>query len=351
MKNRIFTVVFAVLFVLVAVPAMAQQEVLTNEKVIKMIKAGVKQEIVVALIRDSNSNFDLTSDGIIGLTSSGVPADVIALMMETSRPSKPQAAFKPQKFDSFAAAIKALDGSVIIGEVSPHDPYRNLNDQSGSYPNAAADVAYDRARAIERERIKAVRYRNGYGGSYPYGRGPVYWPSGNQGNVANQGPDYSDLNPAQVLSEEIGSELKSAIYKMGGHLTTNETAPYRLVARYSIADETITQKGFDAGAIVYTTLFYGRGFRGDIWDLLLLTGAQIGKNEQRREVQGVLYLEIRDKEGNVVYFTRGSTDDKHGTLNTLEAKNKQLGPYYSDKRRFTNAHFLAEIMVAAAVAQ
>lgn len=346
MKTKIFTVVFALVFLFFAVPAMAQQETLTNASVIAMVNAGLSQEIILAKIQSTSTNFDLTASGLVGLRRSNVPDTVIRFMLDVSRP-KPQAGLTSKTYPSFAAALKALDGSVAIGEISSHDPYRNLNDQSGSYPNAAADVAYDQRRAIERERLKVARYGS-YGRSY--GRGGVYGPYGGQGQVAYQGPVYSDLDPAQVLAEEIGSELKFAISRLGGRVTTNSAAPYQLVARYSIADETVTQKGLDAGAIAYPAL-YARGYRYDVWTWLILTGAQIGKDEQRRQVQGVLYLDLVDREGNIIYSTRGSTEDGAGSLDSLESKNKRIGPYYSGKFRFPNAHFLAEKMVAAATAQ
>jgi hypothetical protein len=60
----------------------AQDEVMTNDEVISLTKAGLAGSIIVGKIRTSKSNFDMSTDALIKLKSSGVGDDVVAAMLE-----------------------------------------------------------------------------------------------------------------------------------------------------------------------------------------------------------------------------------------------------------------------------
>lgn len=84
-----------VLFVIIAVLSMAvyvvAEEVLTNETVVKMVKAGLEDSIIINKVKNSKNNFDLSTDAIIELKKQGVGGKVIEAMMggwETVSPTK-----------------------------------------------------------------------------------------------------------------------------------------------------------------------------------------------------------------------------------------------------------------------
>lgn len=59
---------------------------LTNAQVIKMAKAGVDEENIVATIHDATSvQFDLTPDGLVDLASNGVKGKIVAAMRERAK--------------------------------------------------------------------------------------------------------------------------------------------------------------------------------------------------------------------------------------------------------------------------
>jgi hypothetical protein len=68
----------------VAVPASGQSK-LTTQDVIKMVKAGLPESVVIATIRASGAAFDLGASAIIELHKSGVSAKIIEAMVETSK--------------------------------------------------------------------------------------------------------------------------------------------------------------------------------------------------------------------------------------------------------------------------
>lgn len=60
------------------------QEMLTNEAVVAMVKAGLGAGTVVTKIKSSDTQFDVSTTGLIDLKSKGVPDDIIQAMVEAS---------------------------------------------------------------------------------------------------------------------------------------------------------------------------------------------------------------------------------------------------------------------------
>ncbi len=85
MKKFKFLAVFALFIALFAaanIQTFAQDETLTNDEVISLVKAGLSNAVVINKIRTSKSNFDLSTDSLIKLKQSGVGDDVVAAMLE-----------------------------------------------------------------------------------------------------------------------------------------------------------------------------------------------------------------------------------------------------------------------------
>jgi hypothetical protein len=57
------------------------QELLTNDEVISLSKAGLSSSIIIDKIRNSKSNFDLTTDGLIKLKQAGISDDIVSAML------------------------------------------------------------------------------------------------------------------------------------------------------------------------------------------------------------------------------------------------------------------------------
>ena len=100
---RPFSIALTVLGLLLATPGFAQ-EVLTNQLVVDMLKAGLSERVVVAKIRTSPTNFDTGTDALIALKKNGVPEKVIEAMMSptAAAPAAPAAGAPP------AASVAAV---------------------------------------------------------------------------------------------------------------------------------------------------------------------------------------------------------------------------------------------------
>ena len=84
MKHRfIFSLLMALFVCAVSYPSIAaQDEVMTNDEVISLAKAGLSPSIIVGKIRSGKSNFDLSTDALIRLKQAGVSDDIVSAMLE-----------------------------------------------------------------------------------------------------------------------------------------------------------------------------------------------------------------------------------------------------------------------------
>jgi hypothetical protein len=65
-------------------PQAAHDEVLTNDNVVAMTKAGIGSDVIVSKIASSKTAFDVSADGLVRVKHEGVDDDVIAAMIEAS---------------------------------------------------------------------------------------------------------------------------------------------------------------------------------------------------------------------------------------------------------------------------
>jgi hypothetical protein len=72
------------------------EEVMTNETVIRMVKAGLSPNIIIAKIKTSKTRFDTSDAALIKLAEAKVPNEVIAAMMEAQPPADNRDASKTQ---------------------------------------------------------------------------------------------------------------------------------------------------------------------------------------------------------------------------------------------------------------
>jgi len=68
------------------------QEVLTNDSIIGMVKAGLPESVIIPKIRASERKFDTSTDGLIKLKAAKVPDKVIEAMITGGAPAAPAAA-------------------------------------------------------------------------------------------------------------------------------------------------------------------------------------------------------------------------------------------------------------------
>ena len=81
---------FLRLFLVIASLALAQ-EVLNNDSVTKMVKAGLGESLIVGMVQSQPGNYSLTADSLVKLKQQGVPDKVLAAMMAKGSSTAPAA--------------------------------------------------------------------------------------------------------------------------------------------------------------------------------------------------------------------------------------------------------------------
>jgi hypothetical protein len=87
--------------------ASSGSEVLTNDKVITMVKAGLPPSIIVNKIHASKTNFNTDTDELIRLQNAHVPTDIVNAMVEAS---------------THASAVTSRTGAGDVSNADPNDP-------------------------------------------------------------------------------------------------------------------------------------------------------------------------------------------------------------------------------------
>ncbi len=94
-------------------------EVLTNESVIQMTKAGFSKDLILTKIRGSASRFELSVEGLIELKNSGVDESLIEAMMaakpsENGSDNKTRAADQSYSDSDSRPPVVSQNGQVVL---------------------------------------------------------------------------------------------------------------------------------------------------------------------------------------------------------------------------------------------
>jgi len=107
--------------------AQAQGDVMTNDEVITLTKAGLSPAIIIGKIRTGKSNFDLSTDSLIKLKQSGVSDDIVSAMLEAKSGKSTAAAPGPaMPGDPNDPLAKHSYGIYLYEEVEGHPKMTQL---------------------------------------------------------------------------------------------------------------------------------------------------------------------------------------------------------------------------------
>jgi flagellar capping protein FliD len=110
--------IFAVLFLAIC-PLLFAQQALNNDAIIKLVKAGLSDDLIVSTINAQQGSYDTSTDGIIALKSAGVSDKVVSAIVTKSAsqaPVLPPAAVAPES--SAAGASYLAQAGTASGPAS-----------------------------------------------------------------------------------------------------------------------------------------------------------------------------------------------------------------------------------------
>ena len=85
-KKSFIMILITIIFFGLAVHVLAAEEIITNETILTMVKAGLGEELIISKIKTSKNQFDVSMDGILKLKNESVSETIIKAMIEASKP-------------------------------------------------------------------------------------------------------------------------------------------------------------------------------------------------------------------------------------------------------------------------
>jgi hypothetical protein len=154
MRKSLIALVF-----LVICPLVVAQQSLNNDSVIKLVKAGLSDDLIVTTITGSPGTYDISVDGIIALKTAGVSEKVIAaIVRKAAPPATPPSTLPPSGAEP--QPLNAGSGSGTQGTVQgptqpghlPSKPRVFLESASkGNQWNAARDQSMEMGKDFEKD--------------------------------------------------------------------------------------------------------------------------------------------------------------------------------------------------------
>lgn len=112
-RNKFLILLLAITIVFTAgISTFAQEETMTNDEVIMLVKNGLSESIVVNKIRTSKTDFDLSTDELIKLKKAGVSDAVVNAMLEA----------KSGKMNKTTSAPGGGGGGIVGMTDDPNNP-------------------------------------------------------------------------------------------------------------------------------------------------------------------------------------------------------------------------------------
>ncbi len=71
---------------------LASDEILTNDSIIQLVKAGIDEDAIISKVQESQHNFDLSVQGMVALKQGGVSDRLMRFLMNPTKPPEPKAA-------------------------------------------------------------------------------------------------------------------------------------------------------------------------------------------------------------------------------------------------------------------
>jgi len=147
------------LLLLAACSFLAAQQVMTNDSVIKLVKAGLSDDLIVTTINSSPGAYDTSTDGIIALKTAGASDKVIgAIITRAAAPAAPSASgpnsanTPPPPADSTGPASQAPTRGLTPPGDAPGKPRVFLQSASkGNQWAAARDQSMEMGKDFDKD--------------------------------------------------------------------------------------------------------------------------------------------------------------------------------------------------------
>ena len=145
---------FLVVLFLAFCPMLVAQQALNNDSLIKMVKAGLSEDVIIITINASSGAYDISADGLIALKAAGVSDKVIAAiaMKSSGAAPAPVSPLPSMPANTAAQAGQEPAQQPAVTTPSARMPRVFLTSVShGNQQNAARDQSMEMSKDFERD--------------------------------------------------------------------------------------------------------------------------------------------------------------------------------------------------------
>jgi hypothetical protein len=137
------------------------QSSLNNDAIIKLIKAGLSEDLIISTVNAAPGTYDTSADGLIALKAVGASDRIVSAIVlrassrnPTTQPAPPNSTGEPapSKFTQSSGAPSAQETAQFASAPSSSKPRLYLQSASkGTNRNAARDQSMEMSKDIERD--------------------------------------------------------------------------------------------------------------------------------------------------------------------------------------------------------
>ncbi len=144
-------ILFALVF-LVCCPLLISQQTLNNDSVIKLVKAGLSEDLIITTINASPGTFDTSANGLIALKSAGASDKVVSAIVLRASGSAP-AAYAPVPPPPPDGTQVPPTGQAPMAPPAGKPRVFLTSSSKGTNQNAARDQSMEMSKDFERDCI------------------------------------------------------------------------------------------------------------------------------------------------------------------------------------------------------
>ena len=133
-------------------PFLGAQQVLNNESVIKMLKAGLSDDLIVSTINASPGAYDISADSVIALKAAGASDKVVSAIIQKVSSSATQipVTAPPSLADTGAPAAQAQQSQLAAPKIQGKPRVFLQSSSKGTNRNAARDQSMEMSKDLEK---------------------------------------------------------------------------------------------------------------------------------------------------------------------------------------------------------
>ncbi|WP_300534138.1 hypothetical protein [Sphingosinicella sp.] len=156
----------------IAVPAVAQESqgtpvvsetsalkpataALTNDDIVKLLAAGIGEPAIIAKIKSAPSQFDLSTDHLIALSSKGVTSNILAAMLDAARGAT-VAKEEELSLDSPDPSVPHYTGVYLMMDGVPEAKMQRINPTASNQAKTGGILGYALTMGIASMSVKAA---------------------------------------------------------------------------------------------------------------------------------------------------------------------------------------------------